>query len=195
MIAMKRAFDLIAASTALVLLSPALLAIALAVRLTSPGPALFRHKRVGKDFVPFEVLKFRTMRNDVEGAQITTAGDARITTVGRFLRQYKIDELPQLINVVRGEMSIVGPRPEVKQYVDLMDDYETVLKVRPGLTDPASLSFRHEQELLDAQDDPGTYYEAVVLPEKVRLSAQYVRDRSFMGDLKLILQTLGALAR
>lgn len=192
---MKRAFDLIAAGAGLFVLSPVLGIVWLAVRLTSPGPALFRHERIGKDFEPFDVLKFRTMRNDSTGANITTAGDDRITSVGRILRQYKIDELPQLINVVRGEMSIVGPRPEVKEYVDLMEAYQTVLQVRPGLTDPASLEYRHEQDLLDAQDDPKSYYTTQLLPEKVRLSVDYVHNRSFRTDIELIFQTLKALAR
>ena len=129
----KRAFDLVAAGVALVVLLPVLLIIAIAVKVTSQGPVLFRHERIGVGRRPFHVLKFRTMTHGATGAAITTAGDARITSVGAFLRQYKLDELPQLLNVIRGEMSIVGPRPEVARYVELDDRYDTVLQVRPCL--------------------------------------------------------------
>lgn len=183
-----------ASAAALLAGAPAFIAIAIAIKATSPGPVLFRHERVGKDFVPFDVLKFRTMRNDIEGAQITTAGDPRITKVGRVLRQYKLDELPQLVNVLRGEMSIVGPRPEVQRYVELEGGYQMVLTARPGLTDPASLTYRHEQELLEEQDDAEAFYVGELLPEKVRLSVDYVENQSFVGDLKLIAETLKAIA-
>lgn len=170
-------------------------AIACAVRVSSPGPILYRHTRIGKDYLEFDVLKFRTMRTGLVGANITSAGDPRITTVGRFLRQYKLDELPQLLNVLRGEMSIVGPRPEVEEYVSLMSEYRSILSVRPGLTDPASLRYRHEQELLEAQDDPQRFYIDELLPEKVRLSKEYVETQSLIGDLVLIAQTLKGIVR
>ena len=191
----KRAFDLVAAGVALVVLLPVLLIIAIAVKVTSQGPVLFRHERIGVGRRPFHVLKFRTMTHGATGAAITTAGDARITSVGAFLRQYKLDELPQLLNVIRGEMSIVGPRPEVARYVELDDRYDTVLQVRPGLTDPASLTYRHEQELLGAQASPEQFYVEELLPEKVRLSVEYVEGQSIRGDLRLIVETLKALAR
>ena len=143
---------------------------------------------------PFMVLKFRTMSAGATGAAITAAGDSRITKVGSFLRNYKLDELPQLINVLRGEMSIVGPRPEVAKYVELDDRYEVVLQMRPGLTDPASLKFRHEQELLMQQDDPEDFYIRELLPEKVDLAIGYVTNQSMRGDLQLIFQTLRAIA-
>ena len=192
---MKRVFDVIASAAALILGAPVMAAIACAVRVSSPGPILYRHTRIGKDYLEFDVLKFRTMRTGLVGANITSAGDPRITTVGRFLRQYKLDELPQLLNVLRGEMSIVGPRPEVEEYVSLMSEYRSILSVRPGLTDPASLRYRHEQELLEAQDDPQRFYIDELLPEKVRLSKEYVETQSLIGDLVLIAQTLKGIVR
>lgn len=192
---MKRVFDVVASASALLALSPLLAVIGIAVKISSPGPVLFRHVRVGQGFEEFPVLKFRTMSESSGGMQITAAGDARITPVGRLLRQYKFDELPQLVNVLRGEMSVVGPRPEVAKYVDLIDDYREVLKVRPGLTDPASLTYRHEQELLDQQSDPESYYEQELLPSKVALSLGYVRTQSFFGDLALIYKTIKAISK
>ncbi len=182
------------AGTALIVSAPLLIAIAVLVKVTSPGPVIFRHERVGMNHEPFEVLKFRTMSAGSEGAEITAAGDARITKVGAVLRNYKLDELPQLINVVRGEMSIVGPRPEVAKYVDLDDRYDVVLRVRPGLTDPASLKFRHEQELLMQEADPEDFYVRELLPEKVALAVDYVSNQSMRGDLQLIFRTLRAIA-
>ena len=192
---MKRVFDVFVAATSLALLLPFLLIIGIAIRVSSPGPALFRHERVGQDFSPFEVLKFRTMRSDSVGSQITSASDPRVTALGRILRQYKIDELPQLVNVLRGDMSIVGPRPEVARYVELHPEYKVVLSVQPGLTDPASLRYRHEQELLETQDDPETFYRSELLPDKIRLSVSYVESRSFVGDLKLIGKTIHAIIK
>lgn len=190
----KRIFDVVAAGAALILLAPLLVVIAILVKVTSDGPALFRHERVGLNYERFEVLKFRTMRTGSSGAEITAAGDARITKVGAVLRNYKLDELPQLINVVRGEMSIVGPRPEVAKYVELDGRYDVVLQTRPGLTDPASLKYRHEQTLLDEQDDPEIFYVQELLPQKVSLAVDYVNNQSMRGDLQLILQTLRAIA-
>ena len=190
---MKRAFDIFASAVALVVLSPALFAIALAVKLTSPGPIVFRHERLGRNRVAFDVLKFRTMTAGASGSAIKAANDSRITRIGAFLRDYKLDELPQLVNVIRGEMSIVGPRPEVSEYVELDPRYETVLSVRPGLTDPASLAYRHEQELLEEQDDPQQFYVEELLPEKVRLSVEYVENQSMRRDAELIRDTLKAI--
>ena len=145
------------------------------------------------NFELFDVLKFRTMSEGSTGAQITAAGDSRITKVGAILRDYKLDELPQLINVMRGEMSIVGPRPEVQRYVELDERYKQVLRVRPGITDPASLTFRNEQELLSEQDDAEAYYTEQLLPEKVRLSVEYVETQSMRKDIELIFHTLKAI--
>ena len=192
---MKRAFDVIAAGAALMFLAPALLTIAIAVKVTSRGPALFRHERIGLGFEPFDVIKFRTMATGSSGASITAADDDRITTVGRFLRQYKLDELPQLLNVLKGEMSIVGPRPEIARYVELDSRYHTLLQTRPGLTDPASLQYRDEQDLLAAQHDPEKFYIDELLPEKVRLSVDYVNNQSMRRDLQLIFETLRALTK
>ena len=192
---MKRAFDIAASALALITLAPLLIALALIVKSTSSGPVLFRHERIGRSYVPFDVLKFRTMRSGNAGAQITTADDTRITPVGKILRRYKLDELPQLVNVLRGEMSIVGPRPEVSKYVEMDERYAKVLQVRPGLTDPASLKFRHEQELLAAQPDPEPFYVEELLPEKVRLSVDYVENQSMSTDLRLIGETLRALLK
>ncbi len=190
----KRLFDVICAGLGLLLLAPLLLAAAVWVKLDSPGPALFRQTRVGRFGVPFTIHKFRTMRVG-QGAQITVGADPRITRAGRLLRATKLDELPQLWDVLRGAMSLVGPRPEVPRYVALYpaELREVVLSVRPGITDPASLRFRNESELLANAVDPEREYVEVVLPTKLRLAADYVRSASLMGDVRLILATLGAL--
>ncbi|MCY4746807.1 sugar transferase [Pelomonas sp. UHG3] len=190
----KRLFDVICAGLGLLLLAPLLLAAAVWVKLDSPGPALFRQTRVGRFGVPFTIHKFRTMQVG-QGAQITVGADPRITRAGRLLRATKLDELPQLWDVLRGAMSLVGPRPEVPRYVALYpaELREVVLSVRPGITDPASLRFRNESELLANAVDPEREYVEVVLPTKLRLAADYVRSASLMGDVRLILATLGAL--
>jgi lipopolysaccharide/colanic/teichoic acid biosynthesis glycosyltransferase len=190
----KRGFDLLVSALALLALAPLLLLIGLAVRLDSPGPALFRQERIGRFGRPFNILKFRTMQFRVypDGPLITAAGDRRTTAVGRKLRASKLDELPQLVNVLKGDMSLVGPRPEVAKYVALYPaaDRELVLSVRPGITDDAALQFRHESELLAAADDPELCYVEVILPRKLRLYGDYVRGRSFLGDLALLWRTV-----
>jgi lipopolysaccharide/colanic/teichoic acid biosynthesis glycosyltransferase len=148
--------------------------------------------RVGMNFRPFWIIKFRTMDNqaDKKGLQITTGGDKRVTRLGRMLRKVKIDELPQLFNVVRGEMSLVGPRPEVEKYVELYKtDYEEILKIRPGITDISSIVFSNEEGVLQNQSDPEWYYKHVLLPEKIRLAKEYMNRASFFYDIKIILQT------
>lgn len=188
---LKRAFDLIVAALALLLLTPLLIAVALLVRLDSPGPALFCQERVGRGFQPFRIFKFRTMAVSSSGPRLTVAGDGRITRVGHWLRRWHLDELPQLLNVVRGEMSLVGPRPEVGEYVRHFPvEYAELLRVRPGLTDPASLQFRREAELLAAQPDPQAYYLAVVLPAKIRLAQEYLRTASLWKDLWILCKTV-----
>lgn len=192
----KRIFDVLISATGLFLLSPVLLAAALLVRVTSPGPALFKQVRVGRNFVPFQILKFRTMVTDApqQGPAITVGEDSRITTVGSFLRKTKLDELPQLINVLKGEMSLVGPRPEVPKYVEMFrEPYVRVLTVRPGITDLASLQFRHESELLAEATDPEAEYCRNVLPEKLRLANEYIDRASLVFDLKVILRTIVAM--
>lgn len=190
----KRLFDLLLAAIGLLLLSPVLFAIALAVRLDTPGPALFRQQRVGRGGRLFRIHKFRTMVADApqRGPGLTIGEDARITRVGRFLRAKRLDELPQLIDVLRGDMSLVGPRPEVPRYVALYPAAlrDKVLSVRPGITDLASLEFRNESERLARAADPEREYVEVVMPAKLRLAAHYVDHASVLFDLQLIARTL-----
>jgi len=194
----KRAFDTVAAGIGLLALAPLLLLIAAWVRLDSPGPVFFRQQRVGRGGRPFRIHKFRTMRHAPQqtGAQITVGDDARITRAGRLLRAAKLDELPQLIDVLRGDMSLVGPRPEVPRYVALYPPElrARVLAVRPGITDLASIVFRDESALLARADDPEQAYRQVILPRKLELAARYVEQASLITDLRLILRTLAAIA-
>ena len=189
----KRAFDFAAALLGLILLSPLLLLVALLIKLDSSGPVFFRQERIGKGFCPFRIYKFRTMIHDAHrrGETITFGADPRITRLGQVLRKTKVDELPQLLNVLRGEMSFVGPRPEVRPYVELFrQDYEEILQVIPGITDLASVKYRHEADLLGQFDDPQTAYIKRILPEKIKLAKEYVRRSSFFFDMTLILKTL-----
>jgi lipopolysaccharide/colanic/teichoic acid biosynthesis glycosyltransferase len=192
----KRAFDIVTALMGLVLLAPLLLLVAFLIKLDSTGPVFFRQERIGKGFRPFRIYKFRTMVQDAphQGGLITFGVDPRITRLGRLLRRSKIDELPQLINVLRGEMSFVGPRPEVRPYVELFrEDYQEILQVTPGITDLASVQYRDEAEILGRFDDPEAAYVGHVLPDKIKLAKDYVRQASFFFDLVLILKTLGKL--
>ncbi|WP_431288675.1 sugar transferase [Roseateles chitinivorans] len=193
----KRLFDILCAGVGLLLLSPLLLVVAAWIKFDSRGPVMFRQERVGRFGRPFRIHKFRTMRVDAPslGPQITIGDDARITRSGRWLRASKVDELPQLWDVLRGAMSLVGPRPEVPRYVALYpaELRALVLSVRPGITDPASLSFRNESELLAQAADPEREYVEVVMPMKLGLAADYVRNASLLGDIRLILATLGAI--
>ena len=195
----KRLFDLALSAVGLLLLAPLLLLIALWVKLDSPGPAMFRQQRVGRFGVPFRIHKFRTMvhRPPGDGREITVGADARITRAGEWLRRTKLDELPQLIDVLAGDMSIVGPRPEVPRYVAKYPPQlrRKVLSVRPGITDFASLHYRRESELLAQAADPEREYLEVVMPEKLRYAVQYVDEASLATDLRLIVQTLAALMR
>lgn len=189
----KRLFDLVASGVGLLVLAPVMLALALAVRFGSPGPVLYRGVRVGKNGAPFHMLKFRTMVVDAEkqGGSSTAEDDPRVTRVGAFLRRYKLDELPQLINVFRGDMSLVGPRPQVHWAVELYSPEERILlSVRPGITDYASLRFSNEAEILKGAANPDQAYLELIAPEKIRLGLEYVRTRTFLLDLKLILLTL-----
>lgn len=193
----KRLFDILLSALGLLLLSPLLLAIALWVKLDSPGPALFRQQRIGRHGKPFAIHKFRTMRVDApaQGPQITIGADPRITRSGAILRRYKLDELPQLWDVLRGAMSLVGPRPEVARYVALYPDdlRQLVLSVRPGITDLASIEYRDEGAVLARSSDPERSYVEEVMPAKLALAAQYVRTQSLAGDLRLILRTIKAI--
>lgn len=194
----KRAFDLIVSGGALALGAPVMAVVALAVRLDTPGPVLFRQVRVGRGGRPFRILKFRTMadRPAMPGHEVTLHRDPRVTRSGEFLRHWKLDELPQLWNVFRGDMSIVGPRPEVPRYVELYPqaERELVLSVRPGITDPASIKYRSEAELLAGVDDPERMYREVILPDKLAMAADYARRVSFRGDLAIIGRTLARIA-
>ncbi len=194
----KRVFDLLAAGAGLLLLSPILVIAAIAVKLGSRGPVLFVQQRMGRNFQPFGIYKFRTMITDAErvGGPITFGRDPRITRVGHILRQTKLDELPQLVNVLTGQMSLVGPRPEVPRYVDLyQQDYTFVLSIRPGITDLASLKYRDEAEQLALSPDPAKEYAERILPDKIALARQYIDSATFIGDLSIIFRTFVRVAR
>jgi lipopolysaccharide/colanic/teichoic acid biosynthesis glycosyltransferase len=196
--AAKRALDLAASGLGLLVVSPILLVAAIAVRLDSAGPILFRQTRVGRDFRPFSIYKFRTMTVDApeRGGQITAGADPRITSSGRWLRKSKLDELPQLLNVFLGDMSLVGPRPEVPKYVEMFrDQYAAVLAVRPGLTDPASVKYRDESELLAASADPEQEYVERILPDKIAISRDYIQRATLAGDVAILFRTLLRIAR
>ncbi len=190
---MKRAFDILAAGLGLILGAPIFLLLAFLVKIDSPGPVFFKQIRVGQGFRHFSILKFRTMHANVskEGGELTIGQDPRITGLGKVLRQLKLDELPQLLNVIRGEMSLVGPRPEVPQYVDqFREDYAEILEVRPGLVDLASLKYIDEQMILGNAINPEEEYLKTILPDKIRLAKLYVAHSSFLIDVTIILQTL-----
>ncbi len=194
---MKRTFDAILASAGLLVLSPVFAVVSLLVKIDSAGPVFFRQERVGRRFRPFTIYKFRTMRDRASwGRAISVGDDDRVTRVGRVLRRLKIDELPQLVNVVRGDMSLVGPRPELPQFVDMFrEEYVDILEARPGLTDFASIEYRHEAALLALVADPEAEYVNRILPDKIRLSREYVRRASIALDLRLIFETLFHIAR
>lgn len=193
----KRVFDIVLSAIGLVVLSPLFLLVSAWIRLDSPGPVFFRQERVGRLGQSFRIHKFRTMRHAPHepGAQITVGADARITRVGRVLRRHKLDELPQLIDVLAGTMSFVGPRPEVPRYVALYPPAlrEKVLSVRPGITDPASIEFRDESELLAQAADPERAYIEQVMPAKLRSAADYIDRMSVRTDLQLIARTVRRL--
>jgi lipopolysaccharide/colanic/teichoic acid biosynthesis glycosyltransferase len=194
----KRLLDLLVAIAGLAVLAPVLLAIAVLVRLDSSGPVLFRQTRIGRHGIPFEMLKFRTMyESTTNGLQLTVSRDARITRIGRFLRATKTDELPQLVNVVRGHMSLVGPRPEVPRYVALYPPQvrDVVLSVRPGITDEASILFRNEAAILATAADPERVYIETILPQKLRIYEAYARRHGLRGDLRILLRTISAVLR
>jgi len=190
---MKRVFDILMATIGLILLSPLFLLVAVLIKLDSAGPIFFRQERIGKRFRPFLIYKFRTMVENAAqiGTEITYGNDPRITRIGRLLRKTKIDELPQIINVLKGEMSLVGPRPEIRQYVELFQlDYEEILKVRPGISDMASVKYSDEASLLGNARNPGEEYISRVLPDKIRLAKEYIKNSSLVFDLRLIFKTL-----
>lgn len=194
---MKRLFDVLSSAMGLMVLAPVLAAVALAIKMESRGPVFYRGLRAGRHGKPFRIFKFRTMVINAEalGSASTPEDDRRITRVGRILRKVKLDELPQLLNVLRGEMSLVGPRPQVTWAVEQYTAEErTILRVRPGITDPASVRFRNESEILRGSTDPEKDYFEKIHPEKMRLSIEYVQNQSFLLDCKILLQTMLVVA-
>jgi lipopolysaccharide/colanic/teichoic acid biosynthesis glycosyltransferase len=180
----------------LLMLSPLMLVLALLVKLSSPGPMLFRQERVGLNGTPFLLLKFRSMRQNNEGPSVTAGGDSRITRVGAFMRQWKLDELPQFINVLRGEMALVGPRPEVPKYVQYYtSEQRKVLSVKPGITGLTQLEYRHEERMLAGRDDVEQAYIREIMPAKLELDLRYVRSRTLLGDLGLLVRTGAAIVK
>ena len=195
---MKRLFDFLVSSIALLVLWPVFLLIGVLIKLDSKGPVFYLQKRIGKGGNPFKLYKFRTMVTDADKGRLITVGnrDPRITKVGYWLRKFKIDELPQLINVWKGEMSFVGPRPEVSRYVELYDDQQKkVLSVKPGITDYASIQFRNENEILENQDDPESFYIHHIMPQKLMLNNKYIAEQSLWLDIKIIFQTIFSIFR
>ena len=189
----KRLFDIVSSGIGLRCLAPVFVVMAIWIKIDSRGPVFYRQTRVGRYGRDFRIFKFRSMRvGSDKGRQITVGErDPRITRSGYFIRRYKIDELPQLINVFLGDMSVVGPRPEVRKYVDLYsEEQRKVFQVRPGITDLASIKYRNENELLSQGDDPDTYYIDVIMPDKLAINLEYIRHQSFMGDIKIIFNTL-----
>lgn len=189
---MKRLFDIVASGIGLLCLSWLFLILAIWIKIDNKGPVFYRQVRVGRGNKDFRIFKFRSMRQDSDKDSLITVGgrDPRITRSGYFIRKYKFDELAQLINVFRGEMSFVGPRPEVRHYVDMYNEEQLhVLDVRPGITDMASIKYRNENELLESAEDPEQYYIDVIMPDKLRINLEYVKHNSFFYDIKLIFQT------
>jgi lipopolysaccharide/colanic/teichoic acid biosynthesis glycosyltransferase len=192
----KRAFDASCAACGLLLLSPLFLVVAVLIKRESPGDVFFLQERVGRHFRRFRIVKFRTMVADApaKGGPITAAGDPRITGIGRLLRRTKVDELPQLWNVLKGEMSLVGPRPEVPEYVEMFkNDYAVILQVPPGITDLATLTYRDEERVLSAAADPAAAYRDQILPRKLRLARESVARSSLLFDVAVVVKTLLAL--
>lgn len=195
---MKRLFDVIASGCGLLVLSPILIIVAIWIKLDSEGPVFYRQVRVGRYNKDFRIFKFRSMRIGSDKGSLVTIGgrDPRITRSGYFIRKFKIDELPQLFNVFIGDMSLVGPRPEVRHYVDYWTSEQMrVLDVRPGITDPASIRFRNENELLAKSEDPEKYYIDVIMQEKIKLYLEYVDNVSFWYDIRLIFRTFWVIIK
>jgi len=189
---MKRLFDILASAIGLIVLSPLFVILAVWIKLDSAGPVFYRQVRVGRGNRDFRIFKFRSMRVGADKGSLVTIGghDSRITKSGYIIRKFKLDELPQLINVFIGDMSLVGPRPEVRHYVDYWTEEQMhVLDVRPGITDPVSIKFRNENELMEKAEDPEKYYIETIMQEKIKLYLEYVDNHSFLGDIALIFKT------
>jgi len=193
----KRTFDIISSGLVLLVFSPVFLFVAIAIVLDSKGGVFYMQERIGRNGVPFKLFKFRTMRPNQDGMKITIGHrDPRVTNVGYFLRKFKVDEFPQLLNILKGEMSVVGPRPEVEKYVaKYSNEQRKVLSVKPGLTDYASLEYVHESELLAQSDDPEHTYIYEIMPDKLRLNLRYINDQSLTTDVKIILRTIAKILR
>ena len=193
---MKRIFDIVASGIGLILLSPLFVILAIWIKCDSIGPLFYKQVRVGRNNMDFQLFKFRSMRVGSDKKGLITVGghDPRITRSGYYIRKYKLDEFPQLINVFKGDMSLVGPRPEVRKYVDMYTEEQMhVLDVRPGITDLASIRYRNENELLERVNDPDKYYVEVIMPDKLRINLEYVARHSFTFDIRLIFQTFRAI--
>ena len=193
---MKRIFDIVASGIGLILLSPLFVILAIWIKCDSIGPVFYKQVRVGRNNMDFQLFKFRSMRVGSDKKGLITVGghDPRITRSGYYIRKYKLDEFPQLINVFKGDMSLVGPRPEVRKYVDMYTEEQMhVLDVRPGITDLASIRYRNENELLERANDPDKYYVEVIMPDKLRINLEYVARHSFTFDIRLIFQTFRAI--
>ena len=193
---MKRFFDVVASGIGLILLSPLFVILAIWIKCDSIGPVFYKQVRVGRNNMDFQLFKFRSMRVGSDKKGLITVGghDPRITRSGYYIRKYKLDEFPQLINVFKGDMSLVGPRPEVRKYVDMYTEEQMhVLDVRPGITDLASIRYRNENELLERVNDPDKYYVEVIMPDKLRINLEYVARHSFTFDIRLIFQTFRAI--
>lgn len=189
---MKRLFDIVASGCGLIVLSPLFVILAIWIKLDSKGPVFYRQVRVGRHNKDFRIFKFRSMRVGADKQGLITVGgrDPRVTRSGYFIRKYKLDEFPQLINVFVGDMSLVGPRPEVRKYVDMYTEEQMrVLDVRPGITDLASIRYRNENELLEKADNPDRYYIDVIMQDKLAINLEYVANHSFWYDIKLIFKT------
>lgn len=189
---MKRLFDICWSLIGLIIFFPFFIVTAILIKLDSKGPVFFKQVRVGKRNKDFKILKFRTMYVDSDKKGLLTVGDtdSRVTKIGLKLRKYKIDELPQLINVLVGQMSFVGPRPEVRKYVDLYtEEQKEIFRVRPGITDMASIKYKNENEILSEQDDPNAYYVDVIMPDKIRINLEYLSQRNFFKDIGVIFKT------
>lgn len=189
----KRWFDIAASLIGLILLSPVFIVISLLIKLVDGGPIFYKQERIGRDFRPFLLIKFRTMTVDADkmGPLVTAGDDRRVTKIGKFLRKTKLDELPQLLNVLKGDMSIVGPRPEVEKYVkEYEDDYKHILRVKPGITDYATVEYRNEEEILKAFVNPEEGYIREILPKKIKLYRKYIAEMGFKTDLKIIINTI-----
>jgi lipopolysaccharide/colanic/teichoic acid biosynthesis glycosyltransferase len=194
----KRVFDVVLSLISLMLLLPVLITVSILIVVTSKGTVFYRQKRVGKNNNDFKIFKFRTMHVNADKKGLLTVGgrDPRITNIGYYLRKYKLDELPQLINVFIGNMSLVGPRPEVRKYVNLYSEkHLKVLNVKPGITDLASIKFRNENEVLAQQENPNQYYIDVIMPTKLEINLEYIKERNFLKDIGVILKTFKVILK